>query len=177
MNINIISKSWTKRYGLKVKINESEDFVIANDKGMCLQTQDIPGYSYITNLFTQPFHSHTIVHTVVTSEPPSMAKLRHCRLGHTSTKIFQILGYNGFDSAQCPVCIQAKQVSKPSHANPEQVRSTLFHMYSDLCGSVNSPTHDGMQYVLTFIDEATHFCWIYLLHDESPLTVMAILQS
>jgi transposase InsO family protein len=34
-----------------------------------------------------------------------------------------------------------------------------------------------MQYVLTFIDEATHFCWIYLLHDKSSSTVIAILQS
>jgi hypothetical protein len=31
-------------------MNENEDFLIANDKGMCLQTQDIAGHSYITNL-------------------------------------------------------------------------------------------------------------------------------
>jgi Pol polyprotein, beta-barrel domain len=37
MDINIISKSWTKRCGLKVRMDENEDFLIANDKGMCLQ--------------------------------------------------------------------------------------------------------------------------------------------
>jgi hypothetical protein len=51
MNINIISMSWMKRYGLKVKMNDDKDFLITNDKGMYLKTQDIPGYSYITNLF------------------------------------------------------------------------------------------------------------------------------
>jgi Pol polyprotein, beta-barrel domain/Zinc knuckle len=68
MDINI-SKSWTKRCGLKVKMNDNEDFVITNDKGMCLQMQDIAGHSYIMNLFVQPFHSHAIVHAVVASEP------------------------------------------------------------------------------------------------------------
>jgi hypothetical protein len=92
MDINIISKSWMKRCGLKVKMNENEDFLIVNDKGMCLQTQDIAGHSYITTLFVQPFHSHAIVHAVVASEPQSMAKLWHRRLGHTSTKTLRILG-------------------------------------------------------------------------------------
>jgi Pol polyprotein, beta-barrel domain len=178
MDINIISKSWTKRCGLKVRMNDDEDFLIAHDKSICLKTQDIAGHSYITNLFVQPFlSSHAIVHGVVASEPQSMAELWHCHFGHTSTKILRMLGHNGFDSAQCPVCIQAKQVHKPFHANPEQATSRLFHVYSGLCGPVNPPTHDGMQYVLTFIDKATRFCWIYLLHDKSSSTVVAVLQS
>jgi hypothetical protein len=88
-----------------------------------------------------------------------------------------MLGYNGFDSAQCTVCIQAKQVRKPFRANPERATSTLFHVYSDLCDPVNPPTHDGMQYDLTFIDEVTRVCWIYLLHDRSSSTIVTVLQS
>jgi hypothetical protein len=93
MDINIISKSLTKRCGLNVKMNENEDFLITNDKGMCLQTHYIAGHSYITNLFTQPFHSHATVHAVIASEPESMAKLWHHHPGHTSTKTLWILGY------------------------------------------------------------------------------------
>jgi GAG-pre-integrase domain len=159
MDINIISKSWTKRCGLKVRLNDNEDFLIANNKGMCLNTQDIAQHSYITNLFAQPFvSSHAIVHAVVASEPQSIAELWHRRLGHASTEILQMFGYNGFDSTQCLVCIQAKQVRKPFCTNPERARLTLFHLYSDLCGPVNPPTHDAMQCVLTFIDKATRFC-------------------
>jgi hypothetical protein len=55
MDINIISKFWMKRCGLKVKMNKNEDFLIADNKGMCLQTQDIAGHSYITNLAALPF--------------------------------------------------------------------------------------------------------------------------
>jgi GAG-pre-integrase domain len=143
MDIDIISMSWTKRCGLKVRMNGDEDFLIANDKGMCLKTQDIAGHSYIMNLFAQPFlSSYAIVHAVIASEPQSMAQPWHRRLGHTSTKILQMLGYNGFDSVQCPVCIQAKQVCKPFHPNPERAKSTLFRVYFDLCGPVNPPTHD-----------------------------------
>jgi GAG-pre-integrase domain len=135
-------------------------------------------HSYITNLFMQPFlSSHAIVHAVVASEPQSMAKLWHRRLGHTSTKILRMLGYNGFDSAQCPVCIQAKQVRKPFCTNPEGATSILFCVYFDLCSPVNPPTHNEMLYILTFIDEATCFCWIYLLYDRSSSTVVAVLQS
>jgi Pol polyprotein, beta-barrel domain/GAG-pre-integrase domain len=179
MDINIISKAWMKRCGLKVKLDDDEGILITNDKGMCLKTQDIAGHSYITNLFVQPFlSSHATVHAVVVaSEPQSMAQLWHRRLSHTSTKILRMLGYNGFDTAQCPACIQAKQVRKPFRANPERATSRLFCMYSDLCGPVNPLTHDGMQYVLTFMDEATRFCWIYLLHDKSSSTVVAVLQS
>jgi Pol polyprotein, beta-barrel domain len=76
MDINIISKAWAKRCRLKVRINNDEDFLITNDKGMCLQTQDIAGHSYIMNLFTQPFlSSHAIVYAVVASELQSMAEL------------------------------------------------------------------------------------------------------
>jgi hypothetical protein len=123
------------------------------------------------------FHLNAIVHAVVASESQSMAELWHRRLGHTSTKVLWMLGYNGFNSAQYPVCIQVKQVRKPFRANPERATSRLFRVYSDLCGPVNPLTHDGMQYVLTFINEATHFCWIYLLHDRSSVTVVAVLQS
>jgi Pol polyprotein, beta-barrel domain len=41
MDIAIMSKSWMKRCRLKVRMTENEDFLIANDKGMCLQTCDI----------------------------------------------------------------------------------------------------------------------------------------
>jgi hypothetical protein len=76
MDINIISKAWTKRCGLKIKMNENEDFLITNNKGICLQMQDIAGYSYIINLFMQPFPlSYKTVYAVVTSEPQSIAKL------------------------------------------------------------------------------------------------------
>jgi hypothetical protein len=106
--------------------------------------------------------------------PQSWAEIWHCRLGHTNTKKLRLLGYNGFDTAQCAVCIQAKQICK---AFCERAITTLFHMYSDLCGLVNPSTHDGMQYFLTFIDEAPHVCWIYLLHDKSSSTVIAVLQA
>jgi Pol polyprotein, beta-barrel domain len=86
MDINIISKAWMKRCGLKVKMDDDEDFLIANDKGMCLKTQDVVGHSYLTNLFAQPFLlSYATVHAVVASEPQSMAELWHRRLGHTGT--------------------------------------------------------------------------------------------
>jgi hypothetical protein len=88
MDINIISKSWPKRCGLKVKMNEDEDFLLANNKGTYLQTNDIARHSYITNIFTQPFPlSHAIMHAVVGSEPQLMAKLCPCRLSHISINI------------------------------------------------------------------------------------------
>jgi Pol polyprotein, beta-barrel domain len=99
MDINIISKSWTKRCGLKLKMNENEDFLIVNDKGMCLQAQDNAVHSYIMNLFVQPFHSHAIVHAGVASEPQSMDELWHRHLGHMSTKTLRILGYNALHNA------------------------------------------------------------------------------
>jgi hypothetical protein len=58
-------KPWMKTCGLKVKMNENEDFLIANNRSVCLQTQDIAGHSYISNLFSQPFHSHATMHAVI----------------------------------------------------------------------------------------------------------------
>jgi hypothetical protein len=40
-----------ERCKLKVKINENEDFQIANDKAMYLQTHNIAGHSYSMDLF------------------------------------------------------------------------------------------------------------------------------
>jgi hypothetical protein len=128
MDINIISKSWTKRCGLKVKLNEDEDSLIANDN---LQTQDIAAHSYITNLFVQPFYSHSIVHAVVASEPQSMAELWQCRLGTQAQRSFRYS--DTMDSTLHNALSASRQSGSASLSMPIQSEQ-------DQCYSVCTPT-------------------------------------
>ncbi|TMC17117.1 MAG: transposase family protein, partial [Chloroflexi bacterium] len=64
----------------------------------------------------------------------------------------------------------AKQTRKPFHSTKSKVKRKLERIHSDICGPY--PTSKGKSvYVLTFLDELTHWCWIVTIPDKSSSTV------
>ena len=98
--------------------------------------------------------------------------LWHLRFGHASTTILRKLPYirSNHDSAHCIVCIRAKQTRKPFHPAESKVTRKLERIHSDLCGPF--PTSKGNSiYIITFLDELTHWCWIATIPDKTSATV------
>ena len=54
-----------------------------------------------------------------------------------------------------------KSVFKTIRSNRAAEPQDLIH--SDLCGKMNAHSFGGAEYFLTFVDDRTHYTWVYLL--------------
>src|SRR5436305_6824472 len=98
--------------------------------------------------------------------------LWHLRFGHPSTTTLRKHPYvrSTYDSTRCTPCIRAKQTRKPFLPAKSKVTRKLERLHSDLCGPF--PTSKGNSvYVLTFLDELTHWNWTTTVSDKSSATV------
>lgn len=42
-------------------------------------------------------------------------------------------------------------------------------LHSDVCGKIDSPSLGGAEYFVTFIDDKTHYVWIYMLKNKHEM--------
>jgi transposase InsO family protein len=66
-------------------------------------------------------------------------------------------------SSKCHVCVEAKQSHKPHKAAVVRESSPLELIYSDICEMNGILTKGGKRYFITFIDDRTRFCYVYLM--------------
>ena len=104
--------------------------------------------------------------------------LWHKRLGHLSYESIKQLEVqvDGIKNnmkmslaEKCQICIEAKQTQQPHKQQRKRAKRPLELIRSDLFGPVNPASHDGMRYVLTFIDDFTHFTVSYTIKSKSEV--------
>ncbi|KAF1332328.1 Integrase catalytic core protein, partial [Globisporangium splendens] len=115
-------------------------------------------------------------------EAPRMSKsyLWHLRLGHIGhggldAIVKQKLGV-GIDIASvskwelCSGCALGKQtrVNFQSTA-PERAKNMLDVVHSDVCGPMQTATFSDKRYFVTFIDDKSRFCVVFLLRSKSEV--------
>jgi len=93
---------------------------------------------------------------------------RFCHIGiDTIARMSRLELISKFDivkGSKCQSCVQAKQPRKPFKSLEEKRNmAPLDLIHSDLCEMNGLLTRGGKRYFTTFIDDATHFCYIYLL--------------
>ena len=93
----------------------------------------------------------------------------HGRLGHISMKKMkrmmdlELIPKSHVDfKKKCEICVQAKQTRKP-HKSVERDTQLLELIHSDVCDSTRPVTRGGNKYFLTFIDDCSRYCYIYLI--------------
>ena len=106
--------------------------------------------------------------------------LWHLRLGH--------IGHGGLDAiikkdygvginlksvkpwGMCDGCSLGKQ-TRLSYAksSPNRAKQVLEVIHSDVCGPMHTTTFSGKRYFVTFIDDKSHFCMVYLLRNKSEV--------
>ena len=64
------------------------------------------------------------------------------------------------------VCVQSKQPRKPRKAAEARNFAPLELVHSDPCEMNGELTNDGKRYFMTFIDDCTRFCYVYLLKSK-----------
>ena len=95
----------------------------------------------------------------------------HERLGHVNYKSIQrLMNMNmipkyKLSKDKCEVCVQAKLTKRPS---PQVERTTepLGLIHTDLCDLKYVQTRGGKKYFVTFIDDSTKYCYVYLLRSK-----------
>ena len=55
------------------------------------------------------------------------------------------------------------------HSNSAKIETPLELVHSDVCGKITPSSLSGGNYFLTFIDEATHYTWIYVIKNKSDV--------
>ena len=69
---------------------------------------------------------------------------------------------------KCEVCVQAKQTRK-SFKSVERNTQLLDLVHSDICDSNRPPTRSGNKYFVTFIDDCSKYCYLYLIGHKDDM--------
>ncbi|GKF02598.1 zinc finger, CCHC-type containing protein, partial [Tanacetum coccineum] len=86
--------------------------------------------------------------------------LWHARLGHVYFKRMKDM-----DTEKCKTCMLTKITKKPFQ-NVKCETEVLEQIHSDLCDLHATPSLGNKKYFVTFIDDASRFCYVYLLHSN-----------
>jgi hypothetical protein len=65
--------------------------------------------------------------------------------------------------SKCQVCVQSKQPRKPHKDAEARNLAPLDLIHFDLCEKNGILTKRGKRYFITFIDDSTRFCYVYIL--------------
>jgi len=101
--------------------------------------------------------------------------LWHARFGHLNYDSLCLLKKNGVAGLptiprkhkQCDACILGKHSKQSFHDSHSRAHRKLELIHSDLCGPMPIPSANGNKYIMTFIDDYTRICWVYLLKNKS----------
>lgn len=101
------------------------------------------------------------------------AYLWHRRLGHISKQRLQILVKNKTlpeldfsDLEECIECYKGKMTNM-RRKTADRSKKLLELIHTDICGPFKHKTICGNVYFITFIDDFSRYCYIYLLSEKS----------
>ncbi|GMI96958.1 hypothetical protein HRI_003365100 [Hibiscus trionum] len=101
--------------------------------------------------------------------------LWHRRLGHPNfmylKKLFPLLFLNKkISSLNCEVCQLSKHTCVPYPLKPYVQSQPFSLIHSDLWGASRVKNITGARWFITFIDDHTRVCWVYLLKEKSEVS-------
>ena len=74
---------------------------------------------------------------------------------------------------KCKVCAHTK-ITRTSFPKIEKTSSLLHLIHSGVCDMHSNPIKSGKNYLVTFIDDFSKYCYMYLLHSNDQNIVMCI---
>ncbi|KAI5728895.1 hypothetical protein M8J77_025006 [Diaphorina citri] len=100
-------------------------------------------------------------------------ELWHRRLGHIGKSGLQKLSTmvdgltEQIPKSVCEPCVEGKSTKLPHNETRKRATRPLELIHSDIFGPVTPDSYDGKRYVLTFIDDYTHFTAAYPIEKKS----------
>ena len=116
----------------------------------------------------------SVATAVAVSSIPSLA-LWHTRLGHASSSQVQQLASRGLlgslstENFDCVSCQLGKQPVLPFNSS-ESISTDIFDLiHSDVLGLSSIYSIGGFRYFVVFVDDYTHYSWIFNMKHHSEL--------
>ena len=98
--------------------------------------------------------------------------LWHARLGHVNFRSLQRMVNLGLlpkcsmnKVSKCEICTKSKY-ARHSYKSVEKSNEILGLIHSDLCDFKSTPTRGGKNYYISFIDDCSKYCYVYLIHSK-----------
>ncbi|GKA06241.1 zinc finger, CCHC-type containing protein, partial [Tanacetum coccineum] len=161
---NLVSSSVLNNCGYK-QVTESNKFVLSKH-GVFIS------FGYLSNhIFRLNIVSNNIGSAFMSTSKLNDSILWHARLGHVHFKKMQDMSKDGlipaFDmnTEKCNTCMLNKITKKPFQ-NVKRETKVLELIHSDLCDLHATPSLENKKYFVTFIDDASRFWYVYLLHSK-----------
>ena len=107
-------------------------------------------------------------------------ELWHRRYGHLGTQSLQKLARDklvdnfDFDASKeidfCETCVEGKHHRSQFKSNgATRAKEPLGLVHSDVCGKIGTESLGGANYFLTFINDMTHYVWVYALKTKDEV--------
>lgn len=147
-----------------------------NRKGIIQREDHTIAVAYRKNkLYELEFSTESVTANVCNSE--SDIEVWHKRFGHISYSALEELPsmVNGIKwnerikPERCEVCITGKQTKLPHSQTRIRAKRPLQLVHSDVCSPMGTESYDRKRYLLTFIDDFTHFTVAYTLTKKSEV--------
>nr|KAJ0209753.1 hypothetical protein LSAT_V11C400185330 [Lactuca sativa] len=152
--------------------------VLESDKYILSRHGSFMGFGYICNGMIRLNINYPSIDNFVcmvsssTSNNVHKSKLWHARLGHIHykrikdmSKMSLIPAFDMQNNEKCKTCMLTKITRQPFKDVVREIK-VLDLIHSDLCDFHATPSLGNKKYVVTFIDDASRYCYIYLLHSK-----------
>lgn len=162
---NLMSVKMLARAGIDVVFSDNK--ALLKKRGEILATGKLVGSLYEIVLTLE-----NVCANVCETDPGT---LWHRRLGHISQHGMDTMLREGMlqgikklpTVGFCEACVQGKQCREPFNGTRSHASRPLERIHSDVCGPIDPTAWDGSKYIVSFIDDYTHFAMIYLLKKKS----------
>lgn len=165
---NLVSGSLLSKNGFKL--------VFVSDKFVLTKNDMYVGKGYVKDgLFKM--NVLTVVSNATINKTSSSVyilescNLWHHRLGHANFNSIRklmnlsLLPNMHFNNGKCETCVEAKAAKTPFHS-VERNTTPLELIHTDVCDLKFVQTRGGKKYFITFIDDCTRYCYVYLLKSK-----------
>ena len=166
---NLLNSSLLVKLGLKVVLESNKVVISRGDKFI--------GKGFVTNglfklnvMTPANINKSSITFSESTVLNSESYETWHGRLGHVNLRsikrmsnLMLIPKLDINHNSKCEVCVQSKQPRKPFKLVNFRDSQILELIHSDVCDSNRISTRGGSRYFVTFIDDSSKYCYIYLL--------------
>ena len=175
LTYNLLSVSKMTDAGKYITLSDDEGYV-RDENEKLIAVAKKKGNLYYLNCHQS---THQQINVVWSKQHESKESVWHRRFGHLSEHgLRELVSHNlvnGFDYNLCNVfdlcesCIAGKLHRKPfATSGRKRADGILDLVHSDVCGRISTPSLGGAEYFLTFIDDRSHYMWVYTSGVATP---------
>ncbi|GKB10779.1 zinc finger, CCHC-type containing protein [Tanacetum coccineum] len=161
---NLVSSSILNNCGYKQ--------VIKSNKFILYKYGVFISFGYLSNqMFMLNIVNDDIASTFTSTSKLNDSILLHARLGHVHFKMMQDMSKDGLisafdmDTEKCKTCMMTRITKKPFQ-NVKRDNKVLELIHINLYDLHATPSLGNKKYFVTFIDDASRLCYVYLLHSK-----------